>query len=158
VGRGSTSGGLAMGGEGAHVFECFEGCVDTVALDVTVKEAPDLMLRQSVAGGIDGFADAVGDGVSGGHAKEKRGAGVAVVPYGEGSLEVRQGDDGGGVQGSVNGTEAQDLGLGATGGGAVQTGTKLAQGGIAVLPKLFRGGVAAKEDFGSRGTVCFLVS
>jgi hypothetical protein len=28
--------------EGAEGHECFEGSVDTVALDVTIKEAPDL--------------------------------------------------------------------------------------------------------------------
>ena len=41
--------------------EFFEGSVDTVALDVAVKKTPDLILRQSAAGGLDGFADTVGD-------------------------------------------------------------------------------------------------
>jgi hypothetical protein len=50
VGRGSTSGGLAVGGESAESNEFFKGSVDTVALDMTMKEAPDLILRQSVAG------------------------------------------------------------------------------------------------------------
>jgi hypothetical protein len=138
--------------EGTEGNECFEGSVDTVALDVTMKEAPDLILRQSVIGGLDRFADTVGDGVSGRHAEEEGGAVVAVIPNGEGSLEMGQADDGGGVQGGVDGAETQDLGLGATGGGAVQTGLELAQVGIAVLPKLARGGIAAKEDFGSDGS------
>jgi hypothetical protein len=69
-GRGPTSGGLALGGEGAEGYECFEASVDTVALDVTVKEVPDLRLRQAVAGGLDRFANAVGDGVPGGYAEE----------------------------------------------------------------------------------------
>jgi hypothetical protein len=63
AGRGSTSGGLVAGGEGAEVSECFESSIDTVALDVTVKEAPYLILRQSVAGGLDCFANAVSDGI-----------------------------------------------------------------------------------------------
>lgn len=67
-----------MGVEGAEGNECFEGCVDTVALDVTMKEAPDLILRQSVIGGVDGFADMVSDGVPGGHAEEDGGTGGAV--------------------------------------------------------------------------------
>jgi hypothetical protein len=57
-----------------------------------MKEAHNLRLRQCAAGGVDGFADTVGDGVSGGPAEEEGGTGVAVVPYGEGSLEVRQAD------------------------------------------------------------------
>ena len=47
------------------------GGVDAAAFDVTVKEAPELMLRQSVAAGLDGFADTVGDEISGGDAEEE---------------------------------------------------------------------------------------
>jgi hypothetical protein len=65
---------------------------------------------------------------------------------------VRQADDGGGVQRRVDGAETPDLGLGATGGGTAQAGTKLAQGGIAILPKLSGRGVAAKEDLGRCGS------
>jgi hypothetical protein len=137
--------------EGAEGKECFEGSVDTVALDVTMKEAPDLILRQSVIGGVDRFADMVGDGVPGGHAEEDGGTGGAVIPYGEGSLEMGQADDGRGIQGGVDGAETQDLGLGAAGGGAAQTGPELAQGGIAVVPKLACGRITAKEDFWSGG-------
>jgi hypothetical protein len=42
MGRGSTSGGVAVVGEGN---ECFQGCIDAAGLDVTMKEAPDLILR-----------------------------------------------------------------------------------------------------------------
>ena len=84
---------------------------------------------------LDGLADAVGDGVSGGHAEEEGGAGVAVIPYGEGSLEMGQADDGAAVEGSIDGAEAQDLGLGTAGGGAAQAGTELAQGGITIAAK-----------------------
>ena len=115
--------------ECAQGYEAFEGGVNAAALDVAVEEAPDLRLRQSVVGGLDSFADTVGDGVSGGRAEEEGGARVAVIPYGEGSLEVVQADDGGGVQGGVDGAETQDLGPGTTDGGAAHTGAKLAQGG-----------------------------
>jgi hypothetical protein len=102
-------------------------------------------------GGFDGFADAVGDGITCGYAEEEGGTDVVIIPYGEGSLEMGQADDGCGVHSGVGGVETQDLSLGATGGGAAQTGTKLAQIGIAVLPGIARRGVAAKENFGSRG-------
>ncbi len=136
----------------AQGHEFFEGSVDKVALDVAVKETPDLILRQSVAGGLDGFADTVGDRVPGRHAEEEGGAGVAVIPYGKGSLEMGQADDGGGVQGGVDGAETQDMGLGAAGRGAPQAWPELAQGGIAVLPELAGSGITAKKDFGSRGS------
>ena len=131
--------------------ELFEGSVDAVAVDVAMKETPDLMLRQSAVGGLDGFADTVGDGVPGGHAEEVGGTGVAVIPHGEGSLEMGQADDGGGVESGVDGAEAQDLGFGAAGGGAAQARTELAQGGIAILPELAGRVVATEEDFGSGG-------
>ena len=57
-------------------------------------------------------------------------------------------DNGAGVEGGVDGAEAQDLGFGAAGGGAVQARAELAQGGIAILPKLAGGMVATEEDFG----------
>jgi hypothetical protein len=76
-----------------------------------------------------GFANTVGDGISGGHTEEEGGTGIAVIPYGEGSLQVRQGDDGGAIERRVDGAETQDLGPGTTDGGAAHTGAKLAQGG-----------------------------
>ena len=66
-----------------------------------MKEAHNLRLGQCAAGDVNGFADTVGDGSSGGPAEEEGGTGVAIIPYGEGSLEVRQSDDGGGVQRGV---------------------------------------------------------
>ena len=39
-----------------------------------------------------------------------------------------------GVEGGVDGTEAQDLGFGAAGGGSVYVGAALAQRGITVVP------------------------
>ena len=104
-----------------------------------------------MAGGFDGFADAVGDGIAGGHAEKQGGAGVAVVPYGEGGLEMRQADDGGGVKGGVDGAEAQYLSLGAAGGGAAQARPDLAQDGIAVVPEIAGRSITVEENFGSRG-------
>ena len=57
----------------------------------------------------------------------------------------------GGVQGGVDGAEAEDLGFGAAGGGSAQAGTELAQGGIAMLPEVAGRRIAAEEDFGSSG-------
>src|SRR5579863_3478315 len=120
MGGGSTSSGLVAERECAKGNERFQGSVDAVALDVTMKEAGDFGLRQSFVCGFDGFADTVGDGIACGQAEKQGGTGVAIVPYGEGGLEMRQADDGGGVEGRVNGAETQDLGLGTTGGGAAQ--------------------------------------
>jgi hypothetical protein len=58
-------------------------------------------------------------------------------------------DDGTAVKSCVDGAEAQDLGFGAAGGGAVEAWTSLAQGGVAIVPKLSRGFIAAKKDLRS---------
>src|SRR5882757_5320152 len=150
MGGGSTSGGLVAEIDCAEGNECFEGSLDAVALDVTMKEAGDFRLRQSIAGGFDGFADAVGDGIAGGHAEKKGGTVVAIVPYGEVGLEMRQADDGGGVEGGVDGAEAQDLCLGTAGGGSAQAGPELAQDRIAVVPEFAGSSITAEENFRSR--------
>ena len=59
-----------------------------------------------------------------------------------------QADDGGTVQGGVDGAEAQDLGFGAAGGGAAQAGTELAQGRIAVLPEVAGRRIPSEQNFG----------
>jgi len=71
---------------------------------------------------VEGIFDAVSSVVSGGGAEEEWGAGGAVIPYGERRLEMRQGDDGAAIEGSIDGAEAQDLGFGAAGGGASRLG------------------------------------
>jgi hypothetical protein len=69
------------------------------------------------------------------------------------------------VERGVNGAEAQDLGFGAAGGGAAEAprlaprqagtggagGTELAQGGIAIPPKLAGRVITTEEDFGCGG-------
>ena len=47
MGGGSTSSGLVAERECAKGNECFQGSVDAVALDMTMKEAGDFRLRQS---------------------------------------------------------------------------------------------------------------
>ena len=121
----SSAGGLVSDVQGAQGNECFESSVDTAGFHVAMKQAHNLILRQGSAGAVNGFADTVGDGISGGPAEEEGGAGVAVIPYGEGSLEVRQGDDRGAIEGCVDGAEAQDLGFGAASGGAALAGVFL---------------------------------
>jgi hypothetical protein len=44
-------------GECAEGNEFFKSSIAAVAFDMTMKETPDLILRQSVAGGLDGFVD-----------------------------------------------------------------------------------------------------
>jgi hypothetical protein len=80
-----------------------------------------------------------------------RSTGGTVVPHGKGSLEVEQADNRATVESGVDRAEAQDLGLGAAGGGAAQAGPELAQAGIALLPKLPGRTVATEKDFGNGG-------
>jgi len=58
-----------------------------------------------------------------------------------------QGDDGAAIESSIDGAEAQDLGFGPAGGGAIKARTGLAQGGVTLAPNLARCLVAAEEDF-----------
>ena len=95
---------------------------------------------------VDGFEDTVGGVVAGGCAEEEGGACGAVVPHGEGSLEVRQPDDGAAVENSIDGAEAQNLGFGPTGGGAIQARMDLAQDRVNVVPKISRLVVADEAD------------
>jgi hypothetical protein len=71
---------------------------------------------------------------SGGAVEEAAGAGLAVVPHGQGGAEVGNFDLGAAVEGGVKGAETEDLGFGATGGGAVGVRAALAQGGVAIHP------------------------
>ena len=63
---------------------------------------------------------------------------------------MRQADDRGGIEGGVNGAEAQDLSLGTAGSGTAQAGPELAQDRIAVVPEFTGGRITAEEDFRSR--------
>ena len=107
--------------------------------------------QEAIGGRVDGFEDTVDGVVAGGCAEEEGGACGAVVPYGEGSLEVSQPDDGSAVENSVDGAEAQNLGFGTTGGGAIQARLDLAQGRVAFVPELSRL-VVADEANGVRIT------
>src|ERR1700722_14469835 len=90
----------------------------------------------------------VGDVVAGGCAEEEGGASGAVVPYGEGSLEVSQPDDGSAVENSVDGAEAENLSFGPTGGGAILARVDLAQDRVNIVPKLSRLVVADEAEGG----------
>jgi len=112
-----------------------------------VEESSYLHSGQAAAGGcVDGFAYTVGGVVTGGCAEEEGGACGAVVPHGEGSLQVRQPDDGAAVENSIYSAETQNLGFGPTGGGAVKAGTSLAQGRIALVPERSRLVVAGEAN------------
>jgi hypothetical protein len=81
------------------LFEC---SFDAAAAEMAVEESAHLTSGQEAAGGrVDGFEDTVGGVVAGGCAEEEGGARGAVVPHGEGSLKVRQPDDGAAVENSV---------------------------------------------------------
>jgi hypothetical protein len=80
-GRGPPSGGLGADSECAEGQEFIEGNVDSVALEMPMKEAPDLILQQPTVGYLIGLTNTVGDGVAGGHAEEEGGTVVAVIPW-----------------------------------------------------------------------------
>ena len=108
--------------------EPFERLADDAAADVAVKELPDLFPGEAVGLSLQSLADAIGNGVSDAVTEEGGGGVGTVVPQGEGSLEVRQADDGAAVESSVDGAEAQHLCFAATGGGTVEARAVLAQG------------------------------
>jgi hypothetical protein len=108
-GGGAASGGLAVADDCVDHHQLLEGGIDAVAVDVAVEESPDLVFRQSFGGCVESLANTVGNRVTGGIAEEKGSAGEAVIPNGEGSLEMGQADDGARVESSLDGAEAQDL-------------------------------------------------
>src|ERR1700692_1196651 len=113
---------------------------------MAVEESTDLLSGQPAVGCVEGFQDTVGGVVTGGCAEEERGACGAVVPHREGSLKVRQSDDGAAVENRVYGAEAQNLGFGPTGSGAVEARTDLAQGRVALVPESSRLVVTDEAD------------
>jgi len=146
-GRRAAPAGLAAWVDCTQRYELFERGFDAAAAETAVEESSYLHSGQAAAGGrVDGFEDTVGGVVAGGCAEEEGGARGAVVPHGEGSLKVRQRDDVGAVENSVYCAEAQNLGFGPTGGGAVEVRTDLAQGRVAVVPESSRLVVADEAD------------
>ena len=119
----------------AQRYELFECGIDAVAAEMAVEKSTHLGSGQSVGGYVDGFEDTVGGVVASRCAETEGGACGAVVPHREGSLKVRQAYAGATVENGVYGAEAQDLGFGPTGGGAVEAGTNLAQDWVALVPE-----------------------
>ena len=66
-----------------------------------MEEIPDLFSGEAVGGGLQSLADAIGDRVSDAGTEEGGGGVGTVVPQGEGSMQVRQLDDGAAVESSV---------------------------------------------------------
>src|SRR6202167_558538 len=142
---------LCVRGECAEGGKLFERSIDAFPIDVAIEETADLIPREPVGGGLDGLANAVGDGVSGGQAEEADGASVAIGPYCVGCFEVGEADNFATVERGIEGAEAQDLGLAAACGCTPQAGITIAERLITICPKLLSLLVAAKEDFGARG-------
>jgi len=113
---------------------------------MTVKESTHLLSGQALSGCVDGFQDTVGGVVASRCAEEEGGACGAVVPHRKGSPKVRQPDGGAAVENRVYGAEAQNLGFGPTGGGAVEARTDLAQDWVALVPESSRLVVADEAD------------
>jgi hypothetical protein len=70
-GGGAAGGQFAVAGGCVEEREFLERGVDTLGVDVAMKETPDLIFRQSLGGFLDCLANAVGDGVTGGVAEEE---------------------------------------------------------------------------------------
>ncbi len=58
-------------------------------------------------------------GIDGSSVEEEPGTGTAVVPHGQGGLEMAGVDERAGIECGIDGAKTQDLGFGAAGGGAV---------------------------------------
>ena len=86
---------------------------------MVVKERTDLTFGQPFPSRDEGLADAPGSRIYGSDVEKEVCAGLTVVPYGQGGVEMTGFDEGAAIEGGVDGAEAQDLGFGAAGGGAV---------------------------------------
>ena len=117
--------------EGAQLFQRE---VDALLAYMAAKEQADFIPGQASGAGVESLTDALSRGIDGRDVEEEAGAGQAVIPDGQGGVEMAGLDDGAGIEGRVEGAEAQDLGLSAAGGGAVDVGMALAQGRIAIIP------------------------
>jgi hypothetical protein len=124
----------------------FEGELDALFAYVVVKDASDLRLAQALRVHIKSLADAAGRGVDGSRVEEETGAGAAVIPYSQGGMEMAKFDHRTAVESGIEGTEAQDLGLGTAGGGSVYIGAAMAQTGITIVPQLLCGWAAAEDE------------
>jgi hypothetical protein len=148
-GGGAAATGLGVVGGGTLRGEVLQRGINALNADMSLEEFADLIAAQAVGVGIEGAVDGGGDLVFGGRVEEEAGGGGAVIPYGEGGFEVELLDDGAAVERGVEGAEAEDLGFGAAGGGSVEAGTALAEGWVAVVPKLLRA-LAAFEGLRGR--------
>jgi hypothetical protein len=125
--------------------ELFEGEIDALGAYMTVEKSPDLGLGEAFGGADHGLADAADDGIDGRAVEEKTSTGLAVVPHGECGLEMADLDERAAVERGVDGAETEDLGFGAAGGGSVDVGPALTEGGITIHPE-FTGGFRAAEE------------
>ena len=94
-----------------------EGEFDALFADVVVKEASDLRFAEALRAHIQSLADASGRGINGSRVEEETGAGTAVIPDSQSGIEMANFDYRVRVESGIDGTEAQDLGIGAAGGG-----------------------------------------
>ena len=115
---------------------------------MAVKESPDLASGQTFRCSVEGLADAPGGGIDGSGVEEETGTRLAVVPYGQGGVEMAGFDEGAAIEGGVDGAEAQNLSFGAAGGGAVYVWAALAQARIAIIPQLSSGCGAVEDERG----------
>jgi len=127
-----------------------EGEFDALFADVVVKEASDLRFAEALRAHIQSLADASGRGINGSRVEEETGAGTAVIPDSQSGIEMANFDYRVRVESGIDGTEAQDLGFGAAGGGSVNIGAAIAQARIAIVPQ-FLSGWAAVEDEAALG-------
>ena len=86
---------------------------------MAVKESPDLGSRQSFRGSVERLADALDGRIDGRVVEEEAGTRQAVVPSGQGGVEMAGFDEGAAIEGGVDGAEAQNLRFPAAGGSTV---------------------------------------
>jgi hypothetical protein len=86
--------------------------VDALFADMVVKERTDLTFGQPFPSRDEGLADAPGSRIYGSDVEKEAGAGLTVVPYGQGGFEMGGFDEGAAIEGGVDGTEAENLAFG----------------------------------------------
>jgi hypothetical protein len=86
-----SRGGLAI--DEAEGHQLFENEVDALLAYVAIEKGPHLDPRQASRSRVEGLDDAPSGGIDGRGVEEEAGTGRAVVPHGEGGLEMASVDE-----------------------------------------------------------------
>ena len=92
----------------AEGHQLFESEVDALLAYVAIEEGPDLDPGQASRSDVEGLDDAPSGGIDGSGVEEEASTGGAVIPHGQGGLEMADVDQRAGIECGIDGAEAQD--------------------------------------------------